>query len=87
MKKIGNLFVVAFGGGTSLWMYRADESESPKAIVAKAFFDPAQDMLRPGDRIEVAFPPDDRTKPVRHANMQLYVHASVRETGVVVKRL
>lgn len=87
MKKLGSLAVLAYGGGTTLWLYIADESESPKAIVAKAFFDPAQDMLRPGDRIEVTFPPDDRAQPVRHPNIQLYVHASVRETGVVVKRL
>jgi len=87
MKKTGSLFVLAYGGGTTLWLYRADESESPRAIVAKAFFDPVQDMLRPGDRIEVAFPPADRHAPVRHANMQIYVHASAPEKGVVVRRL
>jgi len=47
--RLNNLSVLAYANGFTLWHYTT--ADSPAALTAAGYFDPAQDMLRQGDMI------------------------------------
>ena len=62
---IRNLSVLAYAQGFTLWHYRANvptlgatlvPPAAPEEVAAPGFFDPAADMLAPGDMLLVSTP-------------------------------